>query len=205
MTPRGDRSARQHLAVDRDRQRRFGRDAQRLAVEVAGVLMAGFVPDEARRPVLDQPPLHVPDHRLHHDLTRIDRRGVDHLGAAVIGPVGDAHLDHAQLVLAGGIGDDQRERLEPHELIRRPAQIADAAEHPLQIVRHCLGDLRADAHRCAIGEIVGVDHAQVDPPRLRSSPDRRDPRPRAHRPCRAGRSSPRRHARRASDPCATSR
>ncbi|PAV69740.1 hypothetical protein WR25_12772 [Diploscapter pachys] len=153
---------RQHLAIDRDRQRWSRIHLQRGAAEAHRILVPRLQPQEARRPIFDQRPLVTSRHRLHDDAARLHRRLVHQPCAAMIGPVADPHLDHAQPVRLDAVVDRQHERLEPNELPRRPAEVADPSQHLLQAVRHCLGDLRADPHRGAIGEIIVVDHAQVD-------------------------------------------
>ena len=87
---------------------------------------------------------------------------LDHLGAAMERPVGDAHLDDAQPLGRSPFADDQRERLEAQELPRRPAEIAEPPDHLLQPVRYRLGDLRSDAQGRAIAVIIA----------RRSCPDR---------------------------------
>jgi hypothetical protein len=80
-----------------------------------------------------------------------------------------AHKGLVDAVAAHG----EPEGVEADQAPDRPNQIADAAEIALQIVRNSLADHRRQAHGRAIGEIIVVDHAEVDPAALPRG-DRRD-------------------------------
>src|SRR3546814_20581996 len=78
--------------------------------------------------------------------------------------VEDADLGAPQPPHARAVVDRQPEWAEPEEAADRPDKIADAAEILLQLVRHAVADHRREANRSGFGEIVAIDHAQVDPP-----------------------------------------
>ena len=87
---------------------------------------------------------------------------LDHLDAAMIAAVGDAHFERAA---ARGVRRRPRRQAERPERIRRPErpdQIAEPAEIFLEAVRNGPADQRRQADRGAVGEIVAVDDAEID-------------------------------------------
>ena len=79
-------------------------------------------------PVPDQPALARPVDRLDDDLAAVDLGVVDQLDPAMIGAVGDPHLERAQLVALAVVVDGQPEGAEADQAPDRPDQIAEPAE-----------------------------------------------------------------------------
>jgi hypothetical protein len=100
---------------------------------------------------------------LHHDLAVIDRGLLHQLSAAMIGSVGDPHLQCVDRHGVVAFADGELEWAEAGKLKCRPAKIADTPERFFQAVRHSLGDQRRNPDRRAVGEIVAVDHSEIDP------------------------------------------
>jgi GNAT superfamily N-acetyltransferase len=94
----------------------------------------------------------------------VDVGVLDHLDSAVETAVGDPHLGRPQPMSASAILDLEPEGVEADQAPDCPDQIAEPAEPALEPVRNALADHRRQAHRRAIGEIVAVDHSEVDPP-----------------------------------------
>ena len=86
----------------------------------------------ARPPAMDQPVAGVADHRLHHDLTAIQLGILDQFGAAMVGSVGDPHLQRVDRLGLRPLAHRQLERAEAGELVAGPAEITDPPEGALQ-------------------------------------------------------------------------